>query len=303
MKIFAKSTLSKEQLDVKVSIGCDGIEVQLLSELVDGQIGRYLKADEVFNLPEFNNYPIKVVHCPLLWHYGLSDVNIESFACGDFDLLDQVCYIANYFGELQSEKIIVVVHSEVNMGSLVSLGLLRKVVSTFSYMLMKYRNIEFAVENVIPLKKVYHDEIGLCNNFHFDNIELVKYIRDELKTDRVGTCLDTCHAMVTDKYMMEIYKVFEDIEYRDYSLDSYFESNKDYIKLVHLSDFRGNGFKKGNHGVRFTKDTKSKLESILKIYDKYNYKCPITLEVNETDYNICDGYKETKEILESVIYR
>ena len=170
MKIFAKSTLSKEQLDVKVSIGCDGIEVQLLSELVDGQIGRYFKADEVFNLPEFNNYPIKVVHCPLLWHYGLSDVNIESFACGDFDLLDQVCYIANYFGELQSEKIIVVMHSEVNMGSLVSLGLLRKVVSTFSYMLMKYRNIEFAVENVIPLKKVYHDEIGLCNNFHFFSV-------------------------------------------------------------------------------------------------------------------------------------
>lgn len=133
MRIFAKSSLSKEQLDVKVGIGCDGVEVQLLSELVDGKIGRYFKADEVFDLSSFNNYPIKVVHCPLLGSYGLSDVNIESFSCADFDLLDQVCYIANYFGELQSEKVIVVVHSEVNMGNLIAIDLLRKVVSTFSY--------------------------------------------------------------------------------------------------------------------------------------------------------------------------
>lgn len=69
MRIFAKSSLSKEQLDVKVGIGCDGVEMQLLSELVDGKIGRYFKADEVFDLSSFNNYPIKIVHCPLLGSY------------------------------------------------------------------------------------------------------------------------------------------------------------------------------------------------------------------------------------------
>lgn len=303
MIIYAKSSLSKEQLDVKMNIGCDGIEIQLLSELVDGEIGRYSKATDIFKLSDFNKYPIKVVHCPLLWRYGLADVNIESFACNDFDLLDQVCYIANYFGELQSDKIIVVIHSEVNMDNLVAVDLLRKVVSTISYMLMKYKNIEIAIENVTPLRKVYQGEICFCNNFHFDNIALVKYIREELKTERVGTCLDTCHAMITDRYMTEIYKILEDIEYKDYSLDSYFEKNKDYIKLIHLSDFRGNGYKKGKHGVRFTENTKDRLKDIIGMYNKYNYKCPITLEVNETDYSLCDGYKETKDVLEELFER
>ena len=300
MLIYAKSALKKKDIDTKIAIGCDGIEIQLLSELVDGKIGRYFKADEVFKLEDFKDYPIDVIHCPLLCSYGLSDVNIESFACNDFSLFEQVCYIADYFGKIKSKNTLVVVHSELNIDNMIAVDILRKVVSTVSYMLMKYTNIEIAIENVTPLRKVYKDEIYFCNNFHFDNIKLAKYIRKELNTDRVGTCIDICHAMITNRYMKEIYRKLNDIEYKDFTLDNYFEQNRDIVKLVHLADFKGNGYGKGKHGIRFTNQTKDRLSYILSLYDKYNYKCPVTLEVEETDYLVCDGYKETRETILSL---
>lgn len=42
IEIYAKGSLTHEQLDVKESIGCDGLEVQLLGELIkDRTKGHY----------------------------------------------------------------------------------------------------------------------------------------------------------------------------------------------------------------------------------------------------------------------
>lgn len=302
MDIYAKSSLSKEQLDVKMKLGTDGIEIQLLGELVNGKLGDYLQADSVFDLDSFRGYPIKVIHCPLLHKYGLSDINIESFARSDFELLNQVCYIANYFGQVQFEnKILVVIHSEMSLENMRVIGLLEDVTKSISYILLKYSFIELVIENVTPLRKVYKSEIHLCNNFSFDNVELVKYLREELGTDRIGTCLDTCHAMLARKYMEVVYKEIGDIEFPDYSLDGYFKRNKDYVKLIHLSDAQGSGYGFGKHRVRFSDKNIDKLGGIVDLYYKYNYSCPITLEVDEKDYSICDSYKETKDTLEKVL--
>lgn len=300
--LYAKSSLSKEQLDVKMDIGCDGVEIQLLSELVNGKLGGYLKADSVLDLDSFKDYPIKVIHCPLLYHYGLSDVNIESFARRDFDLLDQVCYIANYFGRVQSgNKILVVIHSEMNLENMRVNGLLKDILKSVSYVLFKYPFIELAIENVTPLRKVYQSEICLCNNFSFDNVELVGYLREELGTNRIGTCLDTCHAMISRKYMEAIHKEIGDIECPDYSLESYFDKNKEYVKLIHLSDAQDSGYGIGRHGVKFNDKNINKLRGIIDLYNRYGYSCPVTLEVNETDYSICNCYKETRDALAKVL--
>ena len=39
----------------------------------------------------------------------------------------------------------------------------------------------------------------------------------------------------------------------------------------------------------------------MELYTKYGYTCPITLEVEEEDYLVCDNYRETKEILEKIL--
>ena len=40
-KIYAKSVLTKERMNVKKEIGCDGIEIQLFAEFIDGELGHY----------------------------------------------------------------------------------------------------------------------------------------------------------------------------------------------------------------------------------------------------------------------
>ena len=86
--------LNKEQIERKIKIGCDGIEIQLLTELIHGQLGNYFEAEDVFDLQSFAKYNISVVHAPILSKYGISDVNLETLCDGyDFKLLDQVFYI------------------------------------------------------------------------------------------------------------------------------------------------------------------------------------------------------------------
>lgn len=172
---------------------------------------------------------------------------------------------------------------------------------SISYVLFKYPFIELVIENVTPLRKVYSDEVHLCNNFSFDNIELVKYLREELNTKRIGTYLDTCHATISRKYMEAVYNEIGGIKCLDYFLESYFKRNKDYAKLIHLSDAQGSGYDSGRHGVSFNNKSIGKLRGIIDLYYKYDYSCPVTLEVNEADYSICDCYKETKDTLLKVL--
>ena len=64
-------------------------------------------------------------------------------------------------------------------------------------------------------------------------ISLLKYLREELNTKRIGTCLDTCHATISRKYMEAVYNEIGDIKCLDYFLESYFKRNKDYIYPMH----------------------------------------------------------------------
>lgn len=301
MLIYAESALKEKDLDVKLDIGCDGIEIQLLDELVNGEIGNYNLAEDVFKLDRFKKYPVRVVHAPLLWNFGLPDVNIESFVGRDFKLLDQVCYVADYFGKQQGKNILVIIHSEMNVDTMKAVGILDRVTYSLDKLFSKYHNIEIVFENVTPLRKVYRGEISLCNNFSYDNVELVGYLRRELNSDKVGTCLDTCHALITNRYMSAIYDKLEDVERIDYSLNSYFEKNRSYVKLMHISDAKGNGYGKGKYGVKFSSDNKQRLVELMELYDEFGYMCPVTLEINETNYQICNGYRESRNTLLSIL--
>lgn len=302
MKIYAKSALNTEQLNCKINIGCDGIELQLLTELVNTGLGDYHLAKDVFDLDKFGNYPVSIVHTPLLSHYGMANVNIESFCDEDFKLLDQVFYIANWFGKNQGRRVLVVIHSETDRTNMMLISdTWKTVLNAVGCLLFKYPYTELGIENVTPLRNVASGDIHLCSNFHYDNIEMVAELRKELDTDRIGTVLDTCHAMITKKYMTAIFKEFEELPCEDYSMDTYFAKNKDYIKLIHLASMKGSGYGKGRHGVKFNDENIDELKEIMGYYKKYNYTCPITLEVEETDFLVSDGYRDSREALLKVL--
>ena len=204
--IVAKSALTNSAMTVKEDIGCDGIEIQLLNELINSsKLSDCNKAEDAYDLSCLEKHNIIAVHTPLLFAFGLNDVCIETLCnIQDFVLFDQVCYIANKAGELQSSKVIVVIHSESYRDCMISVGdTWKRLLNSIGCVLFKYPYIEIALENVVPMKEVRDGKVHFCNNFYDDNIVIVNELRKQLKTDRVGTVLDVCHAEMT----IQIYKV------------------------------------------------------------------------------------------------
>lgn len=155
MKILAKAAATKEQLQGKVDVNASGIEIQLLSELVDGKVGQYHFADEVFDLDMIKQYDVYVVHAPILSFYGLSDVNLEDMTnTQDFKLIDQIFYIANTIGEYHNRRTIIVVHSEMHREKMIGLGdTWKTLMNSVGCLLMKYPYTEMAIENITPFEK------------------------------------------------------------------------------------------------------------------------------------------------------
>lgn len=298
-KIYAKASLSKEQMQTKVDIGCDGIEIQLLSEFIDGKVGNYKSMEDVFNLSDFDEYNIEVVHSPILSFYGLSDVTLEDFVDDDIFFLEQVFKVANYFGNKDNKLVPVIVHSETNVALMKSIGdTWGRVITYIGYLLFKYPNTKLLIENVTP-NRGKEGDITFCNNFKFDNIDMVKQLREELNTDRIGTVLDICHAKISEKYVNAIYQLMPEREPEDLSMDNYFRQNKDYIGLIHLADMQGSGYGKGRHGTKLCKDNIDFVEKIIELYNKYDYTCPITLEVEEQDFKNSPNYRESKQTIDT----
>lgn len=299
-EIYAKAALSEDNILTKENIGCDGIEIQLLDELVNKKLGSYHYAEEVFDLDKLLKHNIKAVYAPLLSHFGLSDVNIESLCDSeDFMLLDQVCYIANKAGEINNRQVIVIIHSESSHEIMKLIGdTWKRVLNSIGCLLFKYPRIEIAIENVTPLRECSKGILHLANNFYNDNITMAIELRKQLNTDRIGTVLDTCHAEISKRFYESLLpNYYEVLPTIDFSMDSFFKNNKDIVKLFHFSNTVGDGCGTGKHGQPFSEDSYKTLVKYLDLYHKYNIIAPITLEVAETDYLVSDGYKESYRLV------
>jgi len=295
MEIYAKSAFSIKNMIVKQQIGCDAIEVQLLDELF--KIGGYNSIHQIFDLDQFKDMPISVIHSPIL--YGKRAIALEQLCDSkDLFLFYNIFELAEYFGKIQNKDIIVIIHSETCLKALSEIGnMLYNIVKNVDKLLLMFPHVKLAIENVTPLRN-FDKGPQLCNNFYDDNVILVDYLKKELQTDRIGTVLDTCHAMISEKYISVLYDALGE-EKPDFSLDYYFDRNKEDIMLIHLADFKGNGYGSGNHGTPF--EDKQKCFDILDLYKKYNYSCPITLEVCETDFLVSDNYRKQKLMVDEYL--
>ena len=77
--------------------------------------------------------------------------------------------------------------------------------------------------------------------------------------------------------------------------------NAPYCKLIHLASFKNSGYAPLDHGTGWSNENKYKLKHIMDLYRRYNYTCPITLEVIETDYLKSDNYKNSRDVLCSLL--
>ena len=302
MKIYAKAALDRTQIDVKTKIGCDGIEIQLLDEIVDDYRGIYKNIYSVFDLKQFENDNIRAVHVPICKH-GV-DMTLEQLSdTQDFMLLYNTCELANYYGEHQGKRVTVIVHSDISLEFIEGLGdTLHRIEHCINKLLTTFPTIRIGIENSPPFLNVREKTVShFCNNFGTENVALVQRIKHDISTERVGTVLDTAHAMLAEKYINAIFKEMGDIDPPDMSLDRFFRENAQDCFLVHLADILDSGFGPGKHGIPFKETTRDRCYNVLKLYAKYGYKCPVTLEVEETDYNVSDGYESTKKVVDSII--
>lgn len=163
----------------KINLGADGIEIQLLDEMIDKTNNCYKSALETCDFEGTKNIPVYVIHAPIFSSFGLSDINIEDMiGYKNRYLFEQICFLANKYGVEQDHTVDIIFHTELSIDKLNTIGNIKQELTTLvGYVLFKYPKINICIENITPIrcKKV---PIRLVDNFKFDNVNIVKYLRD-----------------------------------------------------------------------------------------------------------------------------
>lgn len=294
-KIIAKSAPKKLDLNEKMKKGCDGIELHITDKLFNSKSYENEFSEGIRLLKD---YPIYSVHSPLS---EMMDINIiELYTLEKYILMDKTFKLANLCGKMHKKIIPVVIHNNENLNNIFKMDKNgEELIDTIKSLLNKYPYTSLAIENVTPFNLL--NDLFLSNGFLFENVEIAKWLTRELKTDRVGTVLDLCHAEISVNFLNVIKKDFE--FYKDYTIEDYFKVNKDIVTLIHFNTMSGNGYGKG-HGIGYNIDNPKdceKLSIIMSYYNKYLKDTPLVLEVKEDDYHNCVNYENTKNAINKVL--
>ena len=284
-----KSALSAKELLARKKLSENNIEIQLFKNFYDEEISLVGYFNTIIN----SGLNISVIHTPLS---AGEAVEINHFhEERKRNVFIKTCELSNMLGISLKKNILVVVHCGMNFKEDINdFNKIKLIDDTLLFTLNKYPNISIAVENIIPLMAGPAGIYGR-NGFLNDNCLYVDYFINRYGfKDRIGTVLDTCHALTTIK-LLQYCKI-------DVTLDQFFDWNKENIKLIHLANIGDNGYGKGNHGIGFIEGKDLELLSnIIELYFKYNYNCPITIEVIEKVYSNPVNYMKTKENLLKII--
>lgn len=285
--IYCKSALTSEQLNARKKLNKTGIELQLLGDFQDTP----LTTSEYISIIGDNISDIKAIHVPLKKNEEVVEIQmLNDYAIRD--LFERVCEIAEAISNINKNKMLIVIHNRWSLEDYKNCNNdTESIIKFLKYLLDKYPSIKIGIENVvsyIPHSKTFSN--GSLPNY----VDVVKFFRNELKTDRIGSVLDTCHAIAS----LRILNLMENIESLDLgiNLEDFFKVNKNICFLIHLANVDGLGFNKGTHGIGFEND-KDILSEIIKLYNKYLCEVPITLEVMENNYIDCLTYVENYKLL------
>lgn len=313
IRILAKSAMVLSQMKNKIDLGADGLEIQLLGELITDGTSTAPELEEAFpDLEEMLKLPVDSVHAPLCEYSDTVkfDVppNIEVFMQPTFeDTFDRVCELANRYGQIQGKLVKVVVHTETDTSRRDEVFKYNfdKLLDFLYRMLNTYTSIDICIENVTPLDIKDNGEIVLRNGCGFENTEIVKAFRSKYPefSNRIHTVLDTCHAEVAHQIMKLISRYDHKIKLSNYTVENFFKRNADTCGLIHMSQTIGNGNGEGKHGQPFdnTMESLEIINNYLNLYGQYGYTCPICLEVAEVDYDVSDGFDRSNKLLRMTI--
>lgn len=305
MKLYAKASLDINEIKEKIYCGCDGIEFNLTKEFMlygNSFLDHYSK--EIFTA-----HNIEAVHVPCMANGQM--IHMEHiFQHEDHSAITNVFRLAQYCAKVWNHRVLIIIHCGLSMYDFMEFELFRQVLeSRLEVLLKEYPLVDMAVENVVAMEYKPEKEAipRLCNGIFLDIVEIVSYLREKFG-ERIGSVLDVCHAMMTEKYMSlwlkeaDFYPKAEEKlpDKINYQIENYFKANQKVCKLIHFNDFTGNGYQI-NHGTAFT--SQAKVDYLLELYRKYQYDCPLTLEIREDDYKNCVNFRKTKSLIENDLQR
>ena len=292
MMVVAKSKFDKNTYD-KIRKGASAIELHLDQDFVGNPT--------IWDENIIRSVQIVAVHAPLIEHK--SDIDIEVVA--NRGLLVKTCEFARRVADAQGHTVTIICHLGTDPEVLKELGVYDSLVIFMRDLATSYEQLEFAIENVTLFD---HATTGSNGHVGFRPIQFdspVRFVKD-VAHPRVGTCLDTCHAMMdiallnwidihlgTQRYDVCGEKAIE--------IEDFFRANADTIKWVHLANIKRHGLGK-YHGMPFAEEDVDVLNYIMTLYKKYGYTCPITIEVKEADYSDAKNYETTQNTLMSILH-
>lgn len=147
-----------------------------------------------------------------------------------------------------------------------------------NYIQHKNYNMTWVVENVPRF--AYTKDMNVRGVYFGCNHDLPKYIED-LNLPDIKSCLDVCHILNT----LNIDKLKD--PFTQNSLEQYIKSYSKTLGLIHLNNKVGLGEQTHIHAQPFIPSKTNDMYLLKEFFtslDKYNINCPITLEINETDY-------------------
>ncbi len=280
MRILAKSNTDLVQLNDRKEKGFKYLELQLTDTFLDNNFD----INECYKNILRNDWDILNIHLPLI--PGGEDINLEYFSYSPYlRVFYKTCELAQRCAIFYGHDVSIIIHSgfTVRMFNLIP-QLLSYIENIFRDCISKYPNVTYSFENVCALN-VRNEYIAFNSVVFNENAELANFFNKNLKVKKFYSTIDICHALINMKLFRhmsdedKMKKFIVDLEY-------YFKENKDTINNIHLNNSRNYGLNKMDHGADFSKpEDELLLNMILHYYKKYHYHCPVTLELDELDYN------------------
>lgn len=302
MELYAKSALSKTNIQDKINRGADGIEIQLLDELFS------MTADELFERSKdfIIDAPIKVVHAPLIEN---GDINVEY--AESYEVLKRTCRLAQLIAEEKGEDIVTVIHVATTVDRLKRLGIYDRVKNTLMTFIEDNPNIIIGIENVTSVSfdgnKISFDDSYIINNGHITTANVL--LVNELNNDRIMCVIDFCHAMMTKKFFAAMnFYLDHDLNVNNIVQDI-FDSAREKTILYHLAKAEGSGYSDDEvvrHSCPFSIHNSYETALLKEFLENYNRaisynnrkNIPVTIEVYENDYTNSHNFSMTKEAIE-----
>lgn len=283
--IFAKSKMDSEHVEVKEKIGCDGIEYQMLASDFNGK-QELISPEKCLSVVEA--YPAHAIHLPM------NNCNVEDDIAGSLEYVTQLAEHSALIWRKTGHEIdpIVVLHNEQYFDCM-DRAKRYDIVSMFSSLLDVYPHVNFVIENTTPFRWLQKMSTKLSSGYFDSPVLLANYLRNELETDRIGTCLDTCHVKIASCLMGSVLAMCPEID-MSFSVEQFFEEYRDTCKLFHFASFDGSGYGDG-HATPYTESKVEELEREIALYRKLGYGCPVTLEINEKDLLVSDRYAVSRK--------